>query len=193
MLSAAQLKQNIADYSQQTGKYVPMSKGDFLWVKSDANGSLVRSKKTKPAPHEVTPVLARPQEPGWNVPLWCARLRADEMQDVQSPDDEFEVEWWGCFYYGSLRDSMNHAFKPICCGRSEPKKLTDGSVKCPFHAFGAWTNCKQKNGAPSEKHGPLIGTVTRNTIRLTTLGAHTLTDKGQLRSTVGTPFPHPES
>jgi hypothetical protein len=42
-LGTAQVEQNVADYGQRTGRWKPMSKGTFLWVKRDADNSNVRS------------------------------------------------------------------------------------------------------------------------------------------------------
>jgi hypothetical protein len=42
-LGTAQVEQNVADYGQRTGRWKPMSKGTFLWVKRDAENSNVRS------------------------------------------------------------------------------------------------------------------------------------------------------
>jgi len=159
-LNTAQLQQNISDYHQErSGTYTPMTKGTFLWVKHENEES---------------------QDVGWNVPLWCARLRSDEAPDVQPCDDDtFEIEWWGSFYNNVLRDSMDYAFKPICCGW-RPFRMSNKSTVRRFHPFVAKT-CTGLDG-----HGLHTGTVTRAEIRLTSPGAYTLTDKGCLRSGVGT-------
>lgn len=42
-LGAAQLRQNMQDHGEQTGKYIPHRRGDFLWVAApDAEGTNVR-------------------------------------------------------------------------------------------------------------------------------------------------------
>lgn len=91
--------------------------------------------------------------PGWNVPLWCARLRSDEDEEVEPHDDDiFEIDWWGCFSYGLLRDSMDHAWKPICCGH---ETIVNGFYETKkYHAFGSWSTCKCSDGSPAKDHGP---------------------------------------
>ena len=148
-------------------------------------------------------VCVRPQDLGWNCPLWCARLLSDEDPDKDSFDDDdtFEVEWWGSFSYQILRDNMDHSYKPICCGW-RPHKTTGGGTIKRFHAFGESCNKLEGHGpcthhlrahasnATNADHYKCLllevtGTVQRAQIRLTTLGAHTLTNNGHLRCSVG--------
>jgi len=157
-LNTAQLEQNLSDYGERSGKYTPMTKGTFIWTKRETDGQ---------------------SDPGWNTPLWCARLRSDEDPDVEDPDDEdtFEIEWWGCFHYDVLRDSMNHTFKPICSGWRPGPKGDDGKETKRFHAF--------KSSCTGCGHGLFLDTIKRAQIRLTTHGTHTLTSKGLLSGGIG--------
>jgi len=164
-LGEANLRQNLADYGKRTGKYIPMSKGDFLWVKRDAEGS---------------------SDPGSNTPLWCARLLESEDKDMVEPhdDDHFDIEWWGSFSRNILRDSMDHQYKPICCGATL-KRMNGGHQAIQYHDFGGWKNCKLKSGEAAQGHGPLLGRVERSQIRLTTQSSHTFTSNGHLLSQKG--------
>ena len=64
-------------------KYIPMTKGMFLWIKPLA---------------QVNELIAE----CWDAPLWLAQLSADEPCDnkAQEERDAFNVQWWGSFKNG---------------------------------------------------------------------------------------------
>ena len=169
-LGEAQINRNLEEYGANNEPYKPILKGTFLWIKADT-----MAESSSPASPVVRLARARSaslanitcfrsfawQDPGWNVPLWCARVLSDEAPDVDPrPEDTFEIEWWGSFDHRVLRDDMSHKYKPMCCGWCFVKVPTGGTdangrkLHAEVRRFHDYDATKCHKGKDSDKHGP---------------------------------------